>query len=461
MKKHGTTLALFALASFYYLTTDVILTDETVNLLGQEKVILVYAFAMLFLGAGFALFSLLHARASGSNKRKLMLSIVFFSSALLLILFVLVGDPIAFLLFSFMHMLATGIIGGAVHYYAAMALRDQVYSGRVIGFAIGTAALLQVLLLTATASSLFRALILVGVLGVIFYLVLCKTPVAIKIQKPRQTPPANFPARGYLCSIVTIVAVISLMGGFNDGIITSMHMQQIVNIYTFPRFFYLVGIVTAGFIADIQGRRYLPVVMLAIMMFSSVGVTFLHDPLTYLINVCIFFLFAGFAIMYFTVTFFDIAPFTKNPMLWAGMGRIVRFIFIAIGSLSSDFIFTNLPFNGIIAIYICLSVILLFLFYLSGSFAVKKHSMTASGSAKAQMIKKSTSFNLTRRESEILSCLIENTPIREIAQNLDIAERTVKFHISNIFDKTGAKNRLELLIILSKTKDSEAGSITE
>jgi len=40
-----------------------------------------------------------------------------------------------------------------------------------------------------------------------------------------------------------------------------------------------------------------------------------------------------------------------------------------------------------------------------------------------------------------------------IAEDLFITERTVKFHITNIFHKTGAKNRLELLIMWSKKEE--------
>lgn len=453
MKKYSTTIILFALASFYFLTTDVILSDETATLLGQGKVILVYAIAMLFLAAGFVLFAFLYEKTSTLFSRKLMLFVVFSTSAFTLFGLVLVNNPVIFLLFSVTHMLATGVIGGAAHYYAAMALRDRTYSGRVIGFAIGIAALLQVLLLMSVSSSLLRALLLAGVVGIVCYLVLWKTPVSTASQKPRQTPPVNSPAKSYLYFIVAIVAVISLMGGFNDGIITAMHTQQMVNIYSYPRLLYLAGIVTAGFIADIHARKFLPVVMLSVMMCSSVGVMFLNNPVTYFINVCIYFLFAGFAIMYFTITFFDIAPFTNNPMLWAGMGRIIRFIFIAIGAVSSDSLFTTLPFDAVIAIYILLSVILLVLFYFSGSLAIKKQATTVSGRTKAEMVNRSESFGFTKRESEVLSYLIDNTQTREIAENLYITERTVKFHISNIFNKTSAKNRMELLLVLSKNEE--------
>lgn len=135
------------------------------------------------------------------------------------------------------------------------------------------------------------------------------------------------------------------------------------------------------------------------------------------------------------------------------MGRIVRFVFIAIGAVSSDFIFSTLPFDSIIAIYIISAVVLLILFYISGGLAIKKQTTTVSGRTKAEMMDRSNSFALTKRESEVLSHLLDNTPTREIAECLCITERTVKFHITNILSKTGAKNRMELLIILSKTEE--------
>ncbi len=453
MRKHILTLILFSLASFYFLTTDVILNDETASLFGHEKVITVYSAAMLSLGAGFILFSMIHKKTSTVSSRKSALFILFLTSILTLLGFILTNDPIIFILLSIIHMLSTGIIGGAVHYYAAMALCEKTYSGRVIGLAIGTEALMQVILLIVIPSSMPRALVLIGVLCIVFYLVLKKTPSALTIQQQPKTASVNAPSKKYLYSVVAIIAVISLMGGYNDGIITAMHVQQTVNIYAYPRLFYLVGIVTAGFIADLHSRRYLPVAMLSIMMCSSVGVMFLNSPITYAINASIFFLFAGFAILYFTVTFFDIAPSVENPMLWAGMGRTVRFLFIAIGALFSEALFTTLSINFIIAVYIILSVILLVLFYISGSLTMEAPRASASESPKTEMVDKAKCFALTKREIDVLIYLLDNLQTREIAEFLCITEHTVKFHISNIFDKTGAKNRLDLFIILSKNDE--------
>lgn len=54
-------------------------------------------------------------------------------------------------------------------------------------------------------------------------------------------------------------------------------------------------------------------------------------------------------------------------------------------------------------------------------------------------------FGLTKRELEITGLIAEGKSNGEIAQALFISEATVKKHISNIFEKTGAARREELV----------------
>ena len=56
-------------------------------------------------------------------------------------------------------------------------------------------------------------------------------------------------------------------------------------------------------------------------------------------------------------------------------------------------------------------------------------------------------FSLTGRELEVLSLLVEGLSNREIADRLSLSEATVKFHLTNIFSKLGAKNRVEAATI--------------
>jgi DNA-binding NarL/FixJ family response regulator len=57
-----------------------------------------------------------------------------------------------------------------------------------------------------------------------------------------------------------------------------------------------------------------------------------------------------------------------------------------------------------------------------------------------------TSYGLTRRERQIVDVVVEGQTNKDIAATLGISEYTVKHHLTNIFDKLGVYNRVELVL---------------
>ena len=57
---------------------------------------------------------------------------------------------------------------------------------------------------------------------------------------------------------------------------------------------------------------------------------------------------------------------------------------------------------------------------------------------------------LTKREEEVFSLLVKNKTTKEIAENLNISEKTVRNHISNAMQKLGVKGRASAVIELLK-----------
>jgi DNA-binding NarL/FixJ family response regulator len=55
-------------------------------------------------------------------------------------------------------------------------------------------------------------------------------------------------------------------------------------------------------------------------------------------------------------------------------------------------------------------------------------------------------FGLTPRELEIISVILGGYSNSDIAAKISISEKTVKHHLTNIFDKLGVSNRLELAL---------------
>ena len=55
-------------------------------------------------------------------------------------------------------------------------------------------------------------------------------------------------------------------------------------------------------------------------------------------------------------------------------------------------------------------------------------------------------FGLTKRELDIVGAIVSGFANKDVARKFSISEDTVKHHLTNIFDKTGVSNRLELAL---------------
>lgn len=57
---------------------------------------------------------------------------------------------------------------------------------------------------------------------------------------------------------------------------------------------------------------------------------------------------------------------------------------------------------------------------------------------------------LTKREKEVFELLVQNKITSEIASTLDISEKTVRNHISNVMQKLGVNGRASAVVELIK-----------
>ncbi len=67
---------------------------------------------------------------------------------------------------------------------------------------------------------------------------------------------------------------------------------------------------------------------------------------------------------------------------------------------------------------------------------------------------------LTRRETDVLRRVLRGLSNADIAAEMEIAEQTVKDHLSRVYLKLKVKNRFALIQFLSNLADSETQSLT-
>lgn len=63
---------------------------------------------------------------------------------------------------------------------------------------------------------------------------------------------------------------------------------------------------------------------------------------------------------------------------------------------------------------------------------------------------------LSDREREVALCVARGESNKEIIRNLDIAERTIKAHLTAVFEKLGVRDRLQLAILLNTPANSNS-----
>ncbi len=73
--------------------------------------------------------------------------------------------------------------------------------------------------------------------------------------------------------------------------------------------------------------------------------------------------------------------------------------------------------------------------------------------AHGRQFKNAAAADLSHREQEALESLLENLSNKEIASKLNISERTVKFHVSNLLSKFGVRRRADLILLCYQKRE--------
>ena len=76
--------------------------------------------------------------------------------------------------------------------------------------------------------------------------------------------------------------------------------------------------------------------------------------------------------------------------------------------------------------------------------------------ALARQVREPQSSSLSERERDVLRLVADGLSNKQIARRLSIAERTVKFHVSNLLNKFGVRRRADLILLTFQKRLSQA-----
>ena len=241
-----------------------------------------------------------------------------------------------------------------------------------------------------------------------------------------------------------IVALVSLMFITLDNIVTLADAGGDLDVGSWPRLLLAVSAIAAGALFDIRRRRYMNFIMFCVLMLSTIAILAAETNGGLFWGLVLFYLASGFFVTYFTTSFMVMAPRTRRPALWAGMGRAINNIcaFVIVGP--SLALIQAGDILLMIAVCMVLFVATIVAFFASGAFLLDA-APDEGGRAEANRVAFVDEYGLTPREAEVFALVTaDERPLKEIASEMDISLRMLQKHLTSIYKKTDTQTRAGL-----------------
>ena len=240
-------------------------------------------------------------------------------------------------------------------------------------------------------------------------------------------------------ALIAAVAVMMVITTFGSGLYYSLPQAENVNWYLI-RAFYALGLVLAGAILD-RNRAAGSYIVAASLAYPLIASALIGDGVTNTLALGISYICRGFTTVYLITAFSDKA-FESGRLHLSGLGLMVSRLTESL--LSLLLMFAEIPDTLMLIIpAVFFLPLLLILLKLNDKRPAQTVSRTAPADPLQGLAIFSKKYDLTQRESEILSLMAEGLTDDEIADKCCISRNTVRFHVSNILKKTGAAGRTE------------------
>ena len=450
------------LKPFIYLTSFSVMFFLTefalhthLNAFGARTMTALYAAAMFINGCGYLLFPLLaRTRMPAVNKNLLVpaASALFVLSAALAEIF---AQPGPRLLFSFAAMAVGGFLGGASLWAAAVALRPTGMTGKLYAAAISASVAVQYPIQNYFAAPHFR-LAAVAAAAALFVRAMPPSsgePARRLPPEERGTPAADF------IFAAAMVVLLSYFYSLGDGVLMKLNAEGKLTVFKWPRLFYILSLMIAGWAADLRSGRALAVISLAAAALTAFYPFLLASGSGgYQIFHLCFWCFAGFYVVCFSVPFMRMAEERNFPELWACLGRIIKQFVNCAGVVFASAL---TEVSGARWIFWCnaalVAAMAAWLAFGRRIGVGETYAQDTEDEAPAapqptedeRIAAFAEKYGLSARETEILKMLADRNAeqtTQELADALGVSRRTCERRLSALYAKTGVRNRADLMI---------------
>ena len=370
-----------------------------------------------------------------------------------------------FMAFLALFMVTGGAFGAAAHYHTARSVPAEL-RGRFVAVALTLTVLIQYGL-TACLGTPSLGLVSLVLLANVF---IARQTVRAdgETDTPVCTERAPAPSPLFIGLLLLLTFVLALLHGASDSLAVAYYMEFDESLFSdVPRLFFPLGVLAAGYLADLRRRKFLLPAAALTMLFRLINIFYFAHEENIFFNLCFEYFVESFCLMCYIVYFLDLAPRTDKPAFWAGMGRAIALPVTALSANLFGAIIRDFSIGSFLAFYtICLGTLNILFYHehfrekleilpwetapLSSTVetAAIPLTVTIADTPDQQLAEYQERFAFTPREMDVLAEILQETPTAVMAEKLGVKERTIKYHIANILHKTGTHNQPELRLLL-------------
>ena len=241
------------------------------------------------------------------------------------------------LLSGFLLYILYGMIGSAVHYYAVVSLSTEKGLAQTVGFGYAFGLLLQFisnnLIHNSTVESVALSVFLAAMVLLVRRLSLeCSRGVVgaedsgsdsdTDIRKNNRRS-LRHPMLAALL-LISIVVLMTCIFSSLDNAVTLVHAGGSVDIGQWPRLLLAVSGLLAGVLFDIKEHRFMQIMMYCVTLLSTMCVVIIVWGGPFMAGLIVFYLSAGFFVVYFTTSFMDLSYYMKVSIVFRKLNELLK-----------------------------------------------------------------------------------------------------------------------------------------
>lgn len=271
----------------------------------------------------------------------------------------------------------------------------------------------------------------------------------MKLEKPQKV----------LIALIVCVTLMTAIFSTLDNAVTLVHASGDYNIGQWARLLLAGSGLAAGFTYDIKGRCFMPFIMFLITVMSVVSIVIIKMGGSFVIGLSVFYISAGFFVVFFMTSFMDISLQMKEPRLWVGMGRGINNVCAILLTGFSVYLLEQDSQMFILIISLILFVLItcaIIAYYVPYFTAYKNMEETE---LKEDILKRlpqdgkidkidafAEAYALAEREKEVLVQLLTNRDgVNNMIEQLFISRSSFYRYVDRLCDKTNTSSRKEFL----------------